>query len=116
MLPKKRLSRIKNNHFLTTIQNTIQLTCDRAEFNSQTRVLTLDGHVNIQQSDQWASCDTLIYDDINEILTLTGHIQVAKNSRDILKCDELILDLKKESFEARKSVHSIFHIKKTKRL
>ena len=79
-------------------------------------MLTLDGHVSIQQPDKWASCDTLTYDDTHEILTLIGHIQVAKNSHDILKCDELILDLKQESFEARKSIYSIFHIKKTKRL
>ena len=110
-LKKKNMT---NNEFKKTIKQQTKINSDYLRMDENNNNAFMKGNIKITQKDKTATCKELSYEDSKGWLILKGDVVVIKETKDKLKCSELILDTEKEEFLAKSNVKTELTLKKKK--
>jgi lipopolysaccharide assembly outer membrane protein LptD (OstA) len=79
--------------------------CDRLEFDWAKKEGAASGNVLLEQKKLRIFADQARYSDVGGVAVLTGHVRIERGTDDWLVCNEAVVDLNKETYEAQGAVH-----------
>lgn len=110
-LKEGRLQKMRNPEAKSSLKETTLLKCDRFDISTVNSNALAQGNVHVIQKGKSAKSDIAVYDEKTETIKMEGNVYIQKGT-EWLKTNEVIVSVKKETFEAKGGVESVFKIKK----
>ena len=110
ILKEKTVQKLHNPDTKKILKEKTVVTADEIVFSTKTSDAKASGNVIVTQREREAKTDAAVYDDKTEILTLTGHVAMQEKDGDWVNAQKIIVSIPKETFEAIGSVEAKFKL------
>ena len=67
------------------------LSCDRLDYNYETKQATLSGNIRMRQGENFGTCDRILFDEGRNIVRLIGNVSFVNGDRQIIKVPEMTI-------------------------
>jgi lipopolysaccharide assembly outer membrane protein LptD (OstA) len=81
------------------------ISCDRLELDWMKKTGKAEGNIVLEQKKVRIFADRARYSESDGTAVLTGHVRIERKPNDWLVCQEALVDLHRETYEARGAVH-----------
>ena len=111
ILKEDTAKKLKSEEARKLLKEKTVLTSDSLEMSTKNGDAVAKGSVLVTQKGREGKAEQAIYNDQSEDITLTGKVYL-KKQREWIKCQEILVSVKNETFEAVGSVEAEFKLKK----
>ncbi len=102
---------IKNEDIRKAVNQPIKILGNKAVFEGGPKRGRILGNVQVYQEGQKSFSQKLEFEDSDGLIHLIGAVSFEKENKDILRCNELIIDINKEEMVAKKSITTEFKLR-----
>ncbi len=110
LLDEEKKIELSNKDIKNSLNEKTTIICDKLFFDGKRKRTKLLGNIKIHQPDKEIVCDKLILYDDSAIVECFGNVHVIKTNDDKISSDYLKIDLSNETFLAKDSVYSEYHL------
>lgn len=67
------------------------LTCDRLDYDYETKQATLSGSIRMRQGENFGTCDRILFDEARNIVRLMGHVKFINGDKQTIEVSEMTI-------------------------
>lgn len=112
LLNEKTIGELKNKESKKILAEKIVMNGAKIKINTKTKDLTAQGDVRVTLKNQEAHADQANYRENEAMIYMLGHVKLKKEDGSWLNAQQVVIDVKKETFTADGQAESVIYLKR----